>query len=69
MPKNNIFYAGYNTLDKTIIYETMFRHRSDTVDQMEFQYGANWQEDRPYLTITECEVVVNEQSTDKGNRD
>ncbi|AZU98340.1 hypothetical protein BZF66_05160 [Salmonella enterica] len=67
MPKNNVYFVGYNTLNKEVFKETMNTYRADTEDAMQKEFGSDWKEVRPYLIITKCKVVVDEQSEDQGN--
>lgn len=66
--KQNIFYAGYNTLTGEVLTESMYRHRIDTYDYMVISFGEDWKETRPYLTIKLCEVVISEsENIGEGN--
>lgn len=58
MLKPNTYYAGYNTLTKEVLPDTLYRHRADTADIMISKFGEDWEESRPYLTVTTCEVVI-----------
>lgn len=68
MLKPNVFYVGYNTLTKEVLQDTFYRYKADTYSVMSATFGDDWEESRPYLTVKQCEVVINEsESNGEGN--
>lgn len=52
------YFAGYDTLLKRIIPNTVATYQSDSEEQMQRCYGINWKETNPYYEVRKITIKV-----------